>query len=275
MKNLRQITIGFLSLVLVLGSSRVESQERIIFESQYLKCSDTVLIFKPRVAHSYPTPALYLLHGWSGNYSNWSKKTNMQAVADKYGFIIITPDGFYDSWYLNNVDTNKMQWRAFFDNELYPVLKDRLQLDPARTFITGLSMGGHGAINIFMDDTTRFAAAGSMSGVLDIPESRLKTGQIAQILGPYSADNKLYNTPSAIGRLDKLAGTKKIVLVSCGAQDELINSNIEFIKKATEKKIPNILLISPGVHSWKYWIYALDMHLNIFTRILDGENMGY
>lgn len=246
-----------------------------IFESQYLKCSDTVLIFKPRTAHSYPTPALYLLHGWSGKYSDWSRKTNIQAVADKFGFIIITPDGFYNSWYLNNIDSNKMQWRAFFDNELYPVLKDRLQLDPARTFITGLSMGGHGAINIFMDDTTRFAAAGSMSGVLDLHETRLKNDQIAQILGPYSAQNNRYNSEGAINRLESLKGSKKIVIVSCGAQDGLVACNLAFAKRADELRIPNVFLLSPGVHSWKYWIFALDMHLNIFTHLLDGENMGY
>lgn len=275
MKNLRIFTIYLITSIALFSSTNVVSQARIIFDSQYLKCSDTVLVFTPKLPHSNPTPALYLLHGWSGKYSDWSRKTDIQAVADKFGFIIITPDGFYNGWYMNNIDSNKMQWRAFFDNELYPVLKDKLQLDPARTFITGLSMGGHGAINIFMDDTTRFAAAGSMSGVLDLQETRLKSDQLAQVLGPYSADNKLFDSESAINRLELLRGSKKIVLVSCGAQDGLVACNKAFARKADELKIPNILLLSPGVHSWKYWIYALDMHLNIFTRILDSESMGY
>jgi len=36
-------------------------------------------------------------------------------------------------------------------------------------------MGGHGAINIFLDDISRFRAAGSMSGVLNLEDTRLKS----------------------------------------------------------------------------------------------------
>ena len=105
------------------------AQQRIIIPSPNLHADDTVLVFIPEqyqdnYAAEYcveccgdpdPVPALFLLHGWSGCYRDWSNKSDLQAVADQSGFIIICPDGFYDSWYVNAEDPQMMQWRDFFD----------------------------------------------------------------------------------------------------------------------------------------------------------------
>jgi putative tributyrin esterase len=257
----------FLAVFAAVGTAN--AQELIVFESRHLKCNDSVLVFTP--ANATPgeaTPALFLLHGWSGNYKNWRDKTDIQAVSDKYGFIIITPDGFYNSWYVNNIDPNKMQWRIFFDSELYPAIMKKYRLDPKRSFITGLSMGGHGAINLFLDDTTRFHSAGSMSGVLNLHDTRLKEGQMTEMLGPYTKENTLFDQNSAINRLESIKGIKKTMIISCGAQDGLAKSSREFSARCDELGIPNILIMSPGVHSWSYWIFALDLHLFLFSKML-------
>ncbi|NCC46275.1 MAG: esterase [Bacteroidia bacterium] len=260
-----------LAIVLfVLGiaiTKETNAQERIIFESEYLKCNDTVLVFTPDHV-SKETPLLFLLHGWSGAYHNWSAKTDIQEFSNKYGFIIVTPDGFYNSWYLNNIDTAKMQWRTFFDKELYPTIVSKYNSAPERTFITGLSMGGHGAINIFLDDTTRFKAAGSMSGVLNLQDTRLKSNQINEVLGEYSPENRLFDQNSAIYRLENFKGSKKMMLITCGAQDNLVQSSVDFTNKCSDLDIANTLILSPGVHSWDYWIYALDVHLFFFDKYL-------
>lgn len=253
----------------------LKAQERIIVKSNNLKCNDTVLVYTPSIANTSTKstldrniPALFLLHGWSGKYSDWSRRANIQHYADKYGFIIITPDGFYNSWYLNNQDRSKMQWRTFFDKELYPLIMEKYNLTPEKTFITGLSMGGHGAINIFLDDTTRFRAAGSMSGVLNLQHTRLKETQINQVLGDYTSENPLFDKNSAVNRLDKIAGCKKMMVISCGAQDPLAKSSIEFSKRCDSLGIANTLIMSPGVHSWDYWRFALDLHLFLFNKYL-------
>ncbi len=279
MKNNLHTNLRYLLVALVTFSSGILfSQDKYIIESKNLKTNDTVLVFKPKIYNpesSESTPALFLLHGWSGCWRDWSTKTDLQQFSDKFGFIIITPDGFYNGWYLNNVDTAKMQWRTFFDKELYPMMVKNYNLDPEKTFITGLSMGGHGAINIFLDDVKRFRAAGSMSGVLKLMDTRLKSTQINEILGPYSDDAPNFINSSAINRLESIKGTDRIMLITCGAQDNLVKSAYEFEKRCEELKIPNILMVSPGVHSWKYWIFALDQHLFIFSKILENKGMGY
>jgi len=257
--------------------TKIGAQELIVINSEKLKCNDSSFVFTPKGwtegALSYP--ALFLLHGWSGNYNNWNDKADIQAMSDKYGFIIITPDGFYNSWYLNNIDREKMQWRDFFDCELYPQISKRYKLNPEKTFITGLSMGGHGAINIYIDDTTRFRAAGSMSGVLDLHDTRLKETDITDVLGPYTKDNTLFTESSAVHRVSKIAGNKDILLISCGYEDSLADSSRKFAEECAKYDIPYILLMSPGTHSWKYWTFALDQHLFIFSKIACGEELGF
>ncbi|HBY02897.1 MAG TPA: hypothetical protein DEG92_10245 [Rikenellaceae bacterium] len=152
-----------------------------------------------------------------------------------------------------------------------------------QTFISGLSMGGHGAINIFLDDISRFRGAGSMSGVLRLDDTRLKTSDIPKILGPYSPESPVYQSNSAINRLegynaqlektDKVFG--KMMLITCGAQDGLAKSAYNFTAKCDSFKIPNILIISPGNHTWKYWEFALDQHLFIFARMVYGQHLGF
>lgn len=271
------LKLNLIALTLAFSLASI-AQERIVFHSANLKCDDTVLVFKPKEPGKYSseaTPLLFLLHGWSGKYSDWSRKVDLQKISDTYGFIIVTPDGFYNGWYLNNIDSAKMQWRTFFHKELYPDILSRFKTSPDRVFITGLSMGGHGAVNIYMDDTSKFAAAGSMSGVLNLQETRLKLDQIAQILGPWSEENRLYDSESAINRIDRLKGSKKLVVITSGAQDSYAKGAQDFQKRAEELKVPTILILSPGVHSWKYWTYALEEHLRIFGQILNRSNMGY
>src|SRR5690554_6949110 len=48
-------------------------------------------------------PVVYLLHGYSGDYKNWvSRVPSIQEQADRFGVIIVTPDGNYGSWYLDS-----------------------------------------------------------------------------------------------------------------------------------------------------------------------------
>ncbi|PKP41258.1 MAG: hypothetical protein CVT93_08935 [Bacteroidetes bacterium HGW-Bacteroidetes-10] len=274
-----------LAVTILFSSVPSFAQRQIVINSSNLKCNDTVLVFTPKgwSSEMESAPALFLLHGWSGDWSNWSKRADIQSMSDKYGFIIITPDGFYNSWYLNNIDPAKMQWRTFFDKELYPLIVKEYNLKPEKTFISGLSMGGHGAINIYLDDITRFRGAGSMSGVLRLDDTRLKTSDIPKVIGPYAPDAPLYRANSAIHRLEgynsqlEKAGKEqgKIMLITCGAQDGLARSAYDFTAKCDSLKIPVILHISPGNHTWNYWEFSLDQHLFIFSRIAKGEHIGY
>lgn len=95
-----------------------KAQEKWILKSENLAKPDTVLIFKPEnYTATEKYPVVYLLHGYSENYEQWSKTTDLQKLANQYGFIIITPDGF-TSYYVNSLTDTGSQWKVSFSMNL-------------------------------------------------------------------------------------------------------------------------------------------------------------
>ena len=271
--------LAALTIFTVTLSCRGFAKELIVIESENLKCNDSVLVFTPRAENGLeiePVANLFLLHGWGGCYSNWSDKHDLQQISDRTGFRIICPDGFYNSWYLNNSDSSQMQWRDFFHKELYPLMQEKYDIRPESTFITGLSMGGHGAVNIFIDNPDKFRACGSMSGVLNLQLTSLKDKEVKKIVGDKT---ERYDSESAVVRIasvaEKLKKENKPIIVTCGYGDVYSICSEEFSDKCRELSVPHILMLSPGVHSWTYWGFALEEHLFLFSKILKGENLGY
>ncbi|MBQ0024619.1 MAG: prolyl oligopeptidase family serine peptidase [Bacteroidales bacterium] len=269
-----------LTLAIAMVCLTARAQQLIVIDSQHLHCHDSILVFIPNQnADNYKEaslPALYLLHGWSGCYRNWADKSDIQKAADESGFIIICPDGFYNSWYANDSNPSGMQYRYFFHRELYPDMAIKYNLVPEKTFITGLSMGGNGSMNIFFDDPSKFVAAGSMSGALNLHNSKsLAENWMSKVLGPYTPDNKRYDEESSVNRIACAKGTGKLLLVSCGYDDSLFKGSVQFVENCRKEGVPYVALFSPGNHSWTFWDYSLQLHLWYFKRILNGENLGY
>ena len=259
----------FITLLLLgLTAPLLGAQELVVFDSPNLHCTDSVLVFSPSAEKDLPT--LFLLHGFSGKYSDWSRHTDLQAAAESSGFRIICPDGFYKSWYFNDANPANMQWRTFFWEACWPELDKRYGLKADKTFIDGLSMGGHGAMNIFLDHPERFRGAGSMSGVLVLHHSGTSKEIIPGILGVESIYDPVCAAESAINRLERIgdAAPQKIILISCGTEDKFMVPSKEFEQRCTELGIPHISLYSPGKHNWTYWVWLLPYHLKFFSEAL-------
>lgn len=246
-----------------------------IFKSENLHCADTVAVYSPSTQISATgLPTMILLHGYSGCWRDWGKNMDLQDLCDRTGWRIICPDGFYDSWYLNNADPGKMQWRTFFWEECYPALNRKYGLKADKTFITGLSMGGHGAMNIFLDHPELFAGAGSMSGVLDVRYSSGSKELIAKILGQKSVEK--CDSASAIARLENLVALgqqqsrSKLLIISCGTEDNTFLPIAKlFEARCKEMGLKYISYYSPGKHNWEYWPAALPYFIQWFEESMN------
>lgn len=263
-----------LCLALVAQSQVAAKPDLVIISSpDKLHCNDTIAVFSPAgKRNDKGIKTVFLLHGWSGNWKDWSENMDLQKMSDQTGWRVITPDGYYDSWYFDNADSRKMQWRTSFWTEMWPELDRRYGLDPDKTFITGLSMGGHGAMNIFLDHPERFAGAGSMSGVLDLKASKSAFIKICSILGKSPLEDM--SGFSAINRLKAFKKTpgseNKLLVITCGSEDReaLVNCSSAFAGKCDELGLKHILMLSPGGHNWKYWPYIVYYHLRWFDEHL-------
>ncbi|WP_379086658.1 alpha/beta hydrolase [Pedobacter sp. UC225_65] len=167
-----------LSIVLVFVLQQVTvAQEQLVYQSKNLPKPDTTWVFKPKsYKKAEKLPVIFLLHGYSGNYKQWHTIMDAQKYADEYNFIIVCPDGLFSSWYLNSPVKPDWQFENFFFDELYPDIKKKYSVDEQHIFISGLSMGGHGAFYLFIKRPELFSSAGSTSGGIKLSDGFGKFG---------------------------------------------------------------------------------------------------
>jgi S-formylglutathione hydrolase FrmB len=212
-------------------------------------------------------PVVYLLHGWSGKYSDWAKKTDLKILSDKYEFIIVCPDGGYAGWYLDSPLKEESQYETYIAREVVDFVDKNYRTieDSTGRFLTGLSMGGQGAIRLIAKYPNVFDAAGSMSGVMALNESTQKYG-ISLLLGEYETNKKLWQNESCFKIVEKLAGRNKGLIIDCGIEDRFIESNRKIHQKMMDLNIKHDYYERPGAHSWEYWTNALEYHLLFFKK---------
>jgi len=248
------------------------AQDLLVFETESLPKPDSVFVFLPETYSTssdirYPT--LYLLHGWSGNYIYWNEIIDCQAYANDYQMIIVCPDGLYNSWYINSPVIENCQYANFFFQELVPKIFQNYHADSNNVFITGLSMGGHGALYLFAQKPEIFRSAGSISGTFDLKLVPSGLG-IAQKLG--MAKNRkietLYDEYSVIGNIDKIKLANKPIIFSCGVSDQYYEVNDVFGKLCKENQIEATFIADPGEHNALYWRKAIKYHFIFFSDLV-------
>ena len=253
----------------------VFAQETLIIKSENLKTADTTWIYKPQSYTSKKKqkyPVVYLLHGHSGNYQSWSKLTNLQKLADQYQFLIVCPDGLKKSWYLNSPQQDSIQYEDFFMKELMPAIARKYAEDSSQIFITGNSMGGYGAIWLFLKHPDVFLSAGSTSGVVNLRYSAFKKTTLAYLLGDYSEENNLFDDYSPLNLLKNIAGTDKTIIFDCGTEDYLYIANKQFREKCDELKIWATYTAQPGTHTGTYWSKSVLQHFRFFSEVIKQQN---
>lgn len=256
-------------LILLFLFSSLYSQDKLILTSKEIPYADTSLVFLPSGYDGTTAyPLLFMLHGWSGNYNQWNEVTEgLQYYADKYNFIIVCPDGFYESWYIDSPVKPNSQFETFFLSSLLPRVFSQYKIDMDNIFITGLSMGGHGAITLLLKHPDIFKSAASTSGILDITAFP-GSWNMQAVLGQFSAVPGNWEKNSAIFLLDKIKGMDKQILFDCGTEDFAYNVNRSFYEKCLTLKLKATFISQPGTHSRIYWKNSIDTHFRFFSRLL-------
>ena len=211
-------------------------------------------------------PVVYLLHGYDGSYRDWYNHAELHNIAFANDIIIVCPDG-QDSWYFDSPIDPKMQFETFVSSELVAYVDAHYRTTPDRQHrgISGLSMGGHGALFLAMRHPDVFAACASMSGGVDITKFP-KSWKIAQRLGPYDANPQRWVEHSVAGQVKNLKPGQLDILIDDGYDDIFFTVNQDLHKALLDKGIQHEYTVRPGRHSWDYWVNALDNHIMFFCH---------
>ncbi len=215
-----------------------------------------------------PFPVVYLLHGYSGGAFDWENNTDLVPFADAYGMIIVCPDASTDSWYFDSPLDPKSQYETFVGGELPAFIESTY---PASTLrgITGLSMGGHGALFLGLRHPGRYVAAASMSGGLDLRYNTTRWA-IRRHLGEYADEPQRWaeNSVSVLAARVDTAGLPAL-LIDCGRDDFFIEENRLVHRVLSQRQIPHDYIERPGGHTWSYWVRVLPYHLLFFREHFD------
>ena len=243
----------------------IASVDTVIIFSKAMKQEIKCVVIRPSGADSFPV--LYLLHGYSGNYSNWiAKVPQLAAYAQQYQMLIVCPDGGFSSWYLDSPADSSSRYETYVGEEVpafisthYPARKGK-----ASTAITGLSMGGHGALYLAFRHPERFGAAGSMSGGLDLTKLKGKY-DIWKRVGDSTRYASRYMQNSVLGVITSGRKNPPAVIFDCGRDDGFFEMNGVVHRRMLELKIPHDYIERPGGHSWDYWSNSIKYQLLFFN----------
>jgi S-formylglutathione hydrolase FrmB len=208
---------------------------------------------------SGPYPVMYLLHGLSDDYTIWLRRTSIERYVVNTPLIVVMPDGgrgFY---------TDAREGFAY-GTALGVELVDRID----RTFptkatrdgrcLTGLSMGGYGAVKLVLAHPDRFASAVSHSGAL--AWSHRETNRDGTPIGPewrrILGENFVGGPNDLFALVENVTAEQRPALrIDCGTEDFLIEDNRDFHAHLEKAGIPHDYEEFPGAHNWDYW----DVHV--------------
>ncbi|TXE02019.1 alpha/beta hydrolase [Algoriphagus aquimarinus] len=226
---------------------------------------------------------LYLLHGGSGAFSDWHQKTTepglVNRMAEQYNLIIVTPGVGPSSYYFDSPVMDSVQYETYITTELIPHIDKTYKTIAKKESraITGLSMGGHGAIMLSAKHPDLFSVATSMSGVMNIDTrlwkvpaefSKLRQGQQQEMLGMDLNYDAPFSTYTAVGLVDKMKVNGIALLIDCGVDDFLLETNRQMHQMLLENGTPHDYTERPGSHTWDYWTNALPFHLLFINKHL-------
>lgn len=237
----------------------------------FMQDTAKALVLLPKGYQEHPDstfPVVYLLHGYSGDHTDWTTKAEgLSEWASLFGQIIVMPDGAYNSWYINSPLTKEQTFATHIGADV-PKLIDSLYrtIPNARgRAITGLSMGGHGAMYLAANFPMQFGAVSSMSGGLDLRPFP-NNWELQDILGDPVAEAKNWEDHSVIQLLEAFQERNTPILIDCGTEDFFLEVNEATHQKLNDLGIKHEYFIRPGAHNWDYWTKVLPYHLLFFDQ---------
>ena len=203
-------------------------------------------------------PVLYLLHGIGGDEKEWFTNGQPQVILDNLyadkkivPMIVVLPNGraMKDDRATDDIfDKDKVEAFSVFEKDLIgdliPFIEKNYSAISNREdrAIAGLSMGGGQSLNFGLGNLDKFAWVGGFSSAPNTKEPQLL------VPNPTEAKEKL-----------------KLLWISCGDQDNLINFSKRTHDYLTANQVPHVYQVIPGgYHDFKVW----KQNLYMFSQLI-------
>ena len=216
-----------------------------------------------------PLKSLLLLHGLSSDHMSYMRYTSIERYANAHQLAIIMPNADH-SFY-----TNMKYGHSYYDYilEVWDYVHQVLPLSMERedNFIAGHSMGGYGTIRFALTAGERFSKAAPLSAAIDV-------GQLVHYTYPdfkpqaiagddYNPVGTPFDPYYLVDEAIKEGRPIPELLFMCGKEDDLYQSNVDFVEVLKSKQIPCQLISDAGAHDYAYWDKAIETVIAKFMEL--------
>ncbi len=236
-------------------------------------------------AKSYPV--LYFLHGLGDNErtlfnsGGWTLLDDLRQQHKMGEFLIAAPEGG-QTFYINSAD-GSVRYSDFFLQEFIPLIESKYRISKGRSnrAISGISMGGYGAIRFAFSHPEVFSAVSAQSAALitETPQeldTAARSGAplgklLATVFGsPIDVAHWKENSPFALATRNQAALRRVAIYFNCGQDD-----NYGFEKGAAalheqllKERVEHEYHPYPGDHSLGYF-------LSHFTEVMEFHSRAF
>ncbi|NJO25107.1 MAG: esterase family protein [Bacteroidia bacterium] len=234
----------------------------ITVRSKNLAGRGDMLVYVPPVNDLKDVPIVILLHGVYGSAWAWALKagvheTAQRMIADgsiKPMVLVMPSDGLWrdGSGYIPHKQNGN--YEKWITEDVVAAVRQEIKITSPQSplFITGLSMGGYGALRIGATYPTLFKAFSGLSSITAFE-------QLALFYENENIDalkESVTQQPSVAEAMLQNKDALPPFMFDCGNDDVLIDYNRQLHQQLQHNNIPHQYHEHTGGHSWNYWTKA-------------------
>lgn len=233
-------------------------------------------------------PVLYFFHGLGDDEQMFIRSGGFNLVEDLWerkelgDFLIATPAAGA-SFYINSND-GKVRYENFLIDEFLPAIEKRFRARTGRAnrAVSGVSMGGYGALHLAFHHPELFSSVSAHSAALidklpsflgrgvaaNSPRARVFGGTFGN---PPNVAFWERSSPIAIARTASFTGMR--IYFDCGDQDDFgfEDGAAALDRVLTSRKILHEFHLYPGRHDWQYFATHLPASLQFHSRLFNNR----
>jgi S-formylglutathione hydrolase FrmB len=230
-------------------------------------------------------PVLYDLHGLGDNEQSlmntgaWSLIQDLREQHKIGEFLIVTPDGAR-SFYINSRD-GRERYSDFFLQEFMPTIEHRYRVRAGRNTrgITGMSMGGYGALRLAFAYPQLFSSVSAHSAALVVEAPRASSrgasegsplaGMLGALFGnPIDTAFWNANSPFVLAKKNATSIAQLKIYFDCGSEDTFgfDQGARDLHKELDALKVKHEFHIYPGGHGVEYFLAHVAASMEFHSR---------
>jgi S-formylglutathione hydrolase FrmB len=230
-------------------------------------------------------PVLYFLHGLGDNEQTlfnsggWTLLDELRRQHKLGEFLIVAPEGGR-TFYINSAD-GRVRYGDFFLQEFVPLIEGKYRISKNRgnRAISGISMGGYGALRLAFSHPEMFSAASAQSAALitDSPhqlDTAMQSGSqlgktLATVFGdPIDVQHWNENNPFILARQNAAALHKVAIYFNCGQDDNYgFEKGAAALHAQLEKAgVKHVYHSYPSDHSLTYFLSHFEEVMEFHSR---------